>query len=620
MKKENIEALQWFVDFANLDLITIKPAIRDLSAAATPRGRCSRSLKRSATTLPTLIVCPGNIAKAQPIPIDTKAVTSPPRFIAPISARASSRMPRSILRSRTAAAIYYRTSKSNSDMAAGETITPDTFTVYTYNYNGNAYQVMPTSTWDWILNDFRAVYGWSPNDGQTPTQEVEAAGQVAEMFTSSSTAHVVPQAGSFASVAAADTALASVKSQGLGWLAAAKQISSEGHYVAGFEIVNPDNSLVEGEWLQVSLTNASFISYDLMTGTQLNGSFDQIEAEANDQTEGAYSSIAANLNPGVDLSWADNPFILLEANGTVSPGWDATFTPNLNFSNLGAGVYVDLVTGEAEDLATGQEQPIGAVQSITGSPFNDQFLVPIDQLPKLSINGGGGDDVLYVEGAGQVDLAAITGIETIYLDSSGANSLTIPNSAVGTTLVVYGGNAGNSINASGIAAGKTVYYYAGSGQDFFTGGAANSSIYVTLAELAGDKFTFGSGYNSLVLSNAGTVNLSGVTGTLSAIYLGNGGQNTLTVNNALVGSTLVVHAGTGGDTVDARALSANKSLYYYGGNENDTLYLTAAGLNSDYLTLGGGTNSVILTTAGAINLANVSGLNYLYLGKAATTP
>ena len=275
----------------------------------------------------------------------------------------------------------------------------------------------------------------------------------------------------------------------------------------------------------------------------------------------------------------------------------------VNASAVGAGKTIYYYAGSGAD-------------AFTGGAANSAIYATVAEIAADTFTFGSGYNTLVLSNAGTVNLSGVTGtISSIYLGNGGANSLTIPNNAVGTTLVVYGGNAGNSINASGIAAGKTVYYYAGSGQDAFTGGAANNAIYVTLAELAGDKFTFGSGYNSLVLSNAGTVNLSGVTGNLSAIYLGNGGQNTLTVNNALVGSTLVVHAGTGGDTVDARTLSANKSLYYYGGNENDTLYLTAAGLNSDYLTLGGGTNSVVLTTAGAINLANVSGLNYLYLGN-----
>jgi hypothetical protein len=81
---------------------------------------------------------------------------------------------------------------------------------------------------------------------------------------------------------------------------------------------------------------------------------------------------------------------------------------------------------------------------------------------------------------------------------------------------------------------------------------------------------------------------------------------------------LVIYGGADGDTVDARALTANKSIYYYGGNEDDTLYLTVAGLNADHLTLGGGQNSIVLTTASTISLANVSGLNYLYLADNGT--
>jgi hypothetical protein len=228
---------------------------------------------------------------------------------------------------------------------------------------------------------------------------------------------------------------------------------------------------------------------------------------------------------------------------------------------------------------------------------------------------GGGTDLLFVQGSGAVDLSHVANVQVVYLDSQGRNSLAIPNSTAGSSLVLYGGGAGNDVDASAVSGGKTIYYYAGVGVDSFLGGAENNTVYGTISQIASDSLAFGAGYNSLVFEDAGNVLLSNITGTVSAIYLAGGGWNNLTINDALVRSTLVIHPGGAGATVDARTLSANKSLYYYGGIEDDTLYLTAAGFNSDHLTLGGGHNSVVLTTAGSLSLADVSGLNYLYLGN-----
>ena len=378
------------------------------------------------------------------------------------------------------------------------------------------------------------------------------------MFTSSSTAHVDPQAGSFATVSAADTALASVKSQGLGWLAAAKQISSEGHYVAGFEIVNPDNSLIEGEWLQVSLANASFISYDLLTGTQLNGSFDQIEAEANDRTEGAYSSIAANLNPGVDLSWADNPFILLEANGTVEPGWDA---PS-NYSTLGSTIDLDIIDVGNTETYTQAGIAVAVDDALIVSDASSGTLTGAT----VTISTG------FMAGD-RLGFANETGITGSYNASTGvltfSGSATLEAYQTELKSVTFRSTAANPA-AAGANSTRTVSWVASSGATNSVpvtstvdvidlpvmGGAGNTAVYAQ----AGATLAVNS---ALTVADPSSVTLTGATVAISAGFMA-GDQLSFTARTGIIGS---YNAATG-----VLSLSGTASLATYQALLNSVTY------------------------------------------------
>jgi hypothetical protein len=455
-----------------------------------------------------------------------------------------------------------------ADLGAGQQPIANSFYTYTYNNFGPqyVYTSIPQSLWSYTLDEFSVPYDWI-NNGQAPV-----VAQLATLFTDPSTAHVDAQPGSFDTLIDAEDALAAVKSSGLGWTGAANQIANAGNYVSGFEILNASGTAVEGEWLTVSLANADFISYDLLTGTTLNGSFDQIENEA--------SGVGPDLNPGADLSWAFNPFILLAANGDVEPGWNATFsisTPQLNYSTSTCAVLINLGADNVQLQSTGRYEPIGDdVESVVGSPFNDTIYVPIGLLATITIDMGGGTNLLHVKGPGSVDLANVTDVQYIYLDNTGSNSLVVPNTAVNTELSIYGGADGNSVDATGISAGKYINYVAGAGVDSFVDGAANGDVYATVAEVADDTFTFGSGYNSLILTNAGTIDLSGVTGTIAALYLGSGGKNFVTIPDSVVGKTLVVHGSVGWDEVNL-GIASNSVTITHNANGSTTVKSTQGG-------------------------------------------
>ena len=145
----------------------------------------------------------------------------------------------------------------------------------------------------------------------------------------------------------------------------------------------------------------------------------------------------------------------------------------------------------------------------------------------------------------------------------------------------------------------------------------NDTVEVAASSAGGDTLTGGSGTNTLVLTGAGSTNLSGVTKFPTIDFAATG--ITLTVTDALLSSgALTINDEASGNTVSAAsdtAASKAKTLTYNagsgtdsftGGFENDKVNVSAAAVGSDTLTGGSGTNTLALTSAGSANLGGVS--------------
>jgi hypothetical protein len=67
----------------------------------------------------------------------------------------------------------------------------------------------------------------------------------------------------------------------------------------------------------------------------------------------------------------------------------------------------------------------------------------------------------------------VSGFPTIQLASTGANTLTLTNASftggTGSSITIYGGNDGNTINAAALTGANRIIAVGGAGKDVFTG-------------------------------------------------------------------------------------------------------------------------------------------------------
>lgn len=152
-------------------------------------------------------------------------------------------------------------------------------------------------------------------------------------------------------------------------------------------------------------------------------------------------------------------------------------------------------------------------------------------------------------------------------------------------ITVIDGNSGNTINAAILSPAHSVTIVGGAGTDVLTGGAGNDVFRFSTANLSNsDTINGGGGGNLLIMSNAGTVNASGVSG-VEAIHLGNSGANNLTLKNANFTGTsgmIWVYGRNGGNTVNASQVTAasDRAIFsggagadhFTGGAGNDVFY------------------------------------------------
>jgi hypothetical protein len=259
----------------------------------------------------------------------------------------------------------------------------------------------------------------------------------------------------------------------------------------------------------------------------------------------------------------------------------------------------------------------------------------ISLLATTTFIGDGALSTLALTNPGTFILAGVSNFGTIDL-AAGNNTVTVTDKTEsGAAVTINDGVSGNnSVSAAGdtsASKNKSLTYNTGSGTDTFTGGFENDTVSVSIAAMAGDTLTGGSGGNTLALTSAGTPNFTGVN-KFSTIDLAAGNSTVTVTDELLSGGSLTINDGaSGNNTVNAAgdtSASKSKTLTYNtgsgtdsftGGFENDAVHVSAAAVGGDTLTGGSGTNTLTLTSAGTANLGGVSKFGTINLAAGNST-
>ena len=230
---------------------------------------------------------------------------------------------------------------------------------------------------------------------------------------------------------------------------------------------------------------------------------------------------------------------------------------------LTGGTKADTITGGfGADTITGGP----GIDILTGGPGNDIFSVgtAANALALTSaevISGGDGSDTLLIDvDAGSATIAAdlsnMTSIETINLNGTGADSITLSDSIFASngvpTLKVFDGQAGDTfgVSAGGLAAGNNVQVFVASATDAVqtvTTGAGNDAVFFWNGVTTGT----GSGFD-----DADTINLGAGTDTI-AVYLSGNANHSATYTNVKNIENLTFALISGNSTVSATLDDAN---------------------------------------------------------------
>jgi Ca2+-binding RTX toxin-like protein len=217
-------------------------------------------------------------------------------------------------------------------------------------------------------------------------------------------------------------------------------------------------------------------------------------------------------------------------------------------------------------------------------------------------------------------LSGVGKFATINL-AAGNNTVAVTDKTLsgGPVAIRDGASGNNIISAAGdtkASTGKTLTYAAGAGADTLTGGFENDVVKVSAAAVTGDTLTGGSGTNTLDLTTAGKVSLSGVS-KFATINLAAGNNTVAVTDKTLNGGSVTIKDGAGGNNIisvagDTKA-SAGKTLTYVagagtekftGGFENDIVH---AGADADVLT--GGAGNDVLYAGGDTTMTGAGGAN-----------
>jgi Ca2+-binding RTX toxin-like protein len=284
---------------------------------------------------------------------------------------------------------------------------------------------------------------------------------------------------------------------------------------------------------------------------------------------------------------------------------------NANFTDV-TGSKITVVGGSGGNTVnaaavTGSDEVVliggAGTDKLTGGSGNDIFEFSAANLAATdTVVGGGGSDTLSMTTAGTINAGGISGVETFRLASTAANTLTLTNAnftgVTGGKITVVGGSEGNTVNAAAVTGSNEVVLIGGAGTDKLTGGSGNDIFEFSAANLAAtDTVVGGGGSDTLSMTTAGTINAGGISG-VGTFRLASTAANTLTLTNAnftgVTGGKITVVGGSGGNTVNAAAVTGSDEVVLVGGAGNDVL--TAE--QHATMTGGGGADTFMFLTPG----------------------
>ena len=283
----------------------------------------------------------------------------------------------------------------------------------------------------------------------------------------------------------------------------------------------------EADTVTVSLPN---LASDTLNGGSTSGVNDTLTLT----TAGAFT-LAASGGTGtlsnfgtIRLAAGDNTVTLKDLNiggGTLTIKDGASGNNIIDASADTTGTKLIYVMGTGADKFTGGSE-IDIVK--VGNGLNTDTLT----------GGSNAGNVLMLTAAGTFSLAGVSRFGTIDLNAAGGNTVTVTSGTLsgslgGGVVTINDGTSGNNVVTVTGVAGETVHYTVGAGSsDTFTGGAENDQVAAA----------------SLGVGKTLTVKLGSGTGTVTAA-------------GAL--GTIVVHAGTGADTLTGGSFV---NEFFAGGN------------------------------------------------------